>query len=794
MSQQAFRLYRLAGVLAAGLLALLPCRALAQPSVAPPERYAAAVAAVQHFIEQEVANKELPALSIVLVDDQTIVWARGFGFADSKGQIPATAETVYRVGSVSKLFTDVGIMQLVERGVLDLNVPVSRYLPDFKPTNPSGKAITLRQLMAHRSGLVREPPVGHYFDPTNPSLARTVQSLDATELVYPPETRIKYSNAAIATVGYVLEYTQKEPFAKYLKHAVLDPLGLKKSSFEPTPDLTRDLAKAYMWTYHGRVFEAPTFSLGMAPAGSMYATVTDLGRFLSVLFASGRGPGGQVLKRTTLEQMWTPQFAKAGEKTGFGIGFMLSERAGCRCIGHSGAIYGFATELAALPDEKLGVAVVASKDCANAVTRHIADVSLDQMLAARKDRPLPKIEETAPIPRERARRLAGRYAKNGKGVDLIDRDGKLFDLPLRGGFRAELRTLGDALVIDDRLEYGPKLMPQGDRLRVGKDTFERVAVQKPQPPPERCAGLIGEYGWDYDVLYILEKEGKLHALIEWFFLYPLEQVSADVFKFPDWGLYDGEKLIFQRDATGRATAVVAASVLFKRRPIVGENGETFRIRPLRPVEELRREARTAQPPKESSEFRKPDLVDLTTLDPTIKLDIRYATTNNFLSTPFYTSAKAFLQRPAAQALIRVHRKLAPQGYGLLIHDAYRPWSVTKMFWDATPEKDHIFVADPAQGSRHNRGCAVDLTLYDLKTGQAVKMVGGYDEMSDRSYPDYMGGTSLERWHRELLRRAMEEQGFSVYEAEWWHFDYKDWRKYPILNRTFEELQSAAQNG
>jgi len=115
-----------------------------------------------------------------------------------------------------------------------------------------------------------------------------------------------------------------------------------------------------------------------------------------------------------------------------------------------------------------------------------------------------------------------------------------------------------------------------------------------------------------------------------------------------------------------------------------------------------------------------------------------------------------------------------------------------MFWEATPEKDRIFVADPAQGSRHNRGCAVDLTLYKLSTGKTVKMVGGYDEMSDRSYPDYLGGTSLQRWHRELLRQAMEAEGFTVYEAEGWHFDYKDWRKYPILKLTFEEIAAAAQ--
>jgi len=179
---------------------------------------------------------------------------------------------------------------------------------------------------------------------------------------------------------------------------------------------------------------------------------------------------------------------------------------------------------------------------------------------------------------------------------------------------------------------------------------------------------------------------------------------------------------------------------------------------------------------------------LTALDPTIKLDIRYASTNNFMSSVFYSQARAFLQRPAAEALVRAHKKLAHYGYGLLIHDGYRPWYVTKMFWDGTPAEKHDFVADPSRGSRHNRGCAVDLSLYDLKTGQPVQMVSGYDEFSERAYPNYQGGTSLQRWHRELLRQPMEEQGFRVYEFEWWHFDYKDWRKYPIGNLRFEEIR------
>jgi D-alanyl-D-alanine dipeptidase len=233
--------------------------------------------------------------------------------------------------------------------------------------------------------------------------------------------------------------------------------------------------------------------------------------------------------------------------------------------------------------------------------------------------------------------------------------------------------------------------------------------------------------------------------------------------------------------------LVAGDVGNGKRNPDGDSSLSARIKPVRPVDELRPEALEATPPQEAGSFRKPDLVELAPLDVSIHLDIRYATSNDFLGTPVYSQARAFLQRPATEALLRVQQKLKPLGYGLLIHDAYRPWYVTKIFWDATPPEGKIFVADPAQGSRHNRGCAVDLTLYDLATGKPIEMPGTYDEMSPRSFPDYPGGTSLQRWHRDLLRRAMESEGFTVYEAEWWHFDYKDWKEYPILNVPFEKL-------
>ena len=180
-------------------------------------------------------------------------------------------------------------------------------------------------------------------------------------------------------------------------------------------------------------------------------------------------------------------------------------------------------------------------------------------------------------------------------------------------------------------------------------------------------------------------------------------------------------------------------------------------------------------------------MDLTTVDPRIKLDIRYATSNNFMGFPLYERSAAYMQRPAAKALGRAQMALGSQGYGLLIFDAYRPWYVTKIFWDATPPDKHEFVANPAEGSRHNRGCAVDLSLYDLKTGKAVEMTGRYDEMSTRSYADFVGGTTRQRALRATLRAAMEAQGFTVYPQEWWHFDYRDWPSYGIGTVTFTEL-------
>ncbi|MBT8397511.1 MAG: M15 family metallopeptidase [Gemmatimonadetes bacterium] len=243
--------------------------------------------------------------------------------------------------------------------------------------------------------------------------------------------------------------------------------------------------------------------------------------------------------------------------------------------------------------------------------------------------------------------------------------------------------------------------------------------------------------------------------------------------------------------SGRDVAGLALGSLdYAKLNLGGGEGATFKIIPLRPPEELRTEALASVPPEEDGDFLPSDLVELVDLDPTIRLDIRYATTNNFMGEVFYSSPQAFLQRPAAEALVRAHEWLKERGFGLMIHDGYRPWYVTKMFWDATPPHLKNFVADPAAGSRHNRGCAIDLTLYDLETGEVVLMPAGFDEMSPRSNADFPGGTSRQRWYRKLLRDAMDAQGFEVFPDEWWHFDYEDWRRYRIGNKVFAEIGEA----
>ena len=774
----------LVGIMALGLLAQRQ-QGHGQETVPPTEKYTQAAKALETFIAAEIAAKEVPGLAIAPCRWEasrlgTGIRVRRHGEEPKdNGRDRFFPQARYPGRSPALL-----LMLLVRDGKVDLDAPIKKYLPGFNPRNPFKQDITLRQLLSNRSGLVREPPIGNYFDPGNASGKALVESLNDTTLTGRQGSAMTDSNAAFATAGYLLETVTKQPFEDFAVR-IFGPLEMRHSSFRLTDKIKSRLAAGNGWTQYGRTFSHPTVDYAaLAPAIGMFTTVQDMAKFIPALYPE---KDNGLFSAEELKSAFTSVGPVVKGIPRDGLGFQLSSLGKNDRVGQGGSANGCTTELAVLPGEQLGVIVCCNKESANGLLRRIADAALSHALAVRASQPLPTLESTTPLKPGVAKTLAGRY---GAGIDVVEisrSDDRAWIALPRGGIKTEVRTLGADLVGDDALAYGPKVVAQEDGLKIDREFYKRLAADTPQTIPGNWKGMIGEYGSDTEVVFVLEKDGKLHVLIEWFYLYPLKEIAPARFRIVGGRFGSYQIVEFELVRGGKADAVTVDGIKFKRRVLDGEDGSTFRIKPLRPIDEIRKDALAAKPPVEKGEFRKPDLVDLAKVEPTIKQDIRYASDNNFLSVPLYTSAKAFVQRPVAEALVRAHKKLADKGYGILVYDAYRPWYVTKMFWEATPEAQRIFVADPSKGSRHNRGCAVDITLYNLKTGKPVEMVSGYDEFSDRAYPEYPGGTSLQRYHRTLLRETMAVEGFTVYEAEWWHFDYKDWRTYPILNRRFEDL-------
>src|SRR2546421_5523491 len=349
--------------------------------------YDQAVRELSNAAEREVGDGRISGATIALIDDQQIVFVRGFGFADKKRRIPSRPDTIYRAGSISKLFTAVATMQLVEQGRLDLDAPVTKYLPTFSVIVPfdNAKPITLRQLMSHRSGMVREAPVGGYFDGSEPGMDKTVASLASCVLTYPPTTRTKYSNSGVTVVGKVVEQVSGMPFPVYQQKQLLGPLGMSSSAFLRNSQIRRKLAAGYLPVANGaggfREIDAPLFDFGILAAGNLYTTAEDLGRFISFLFGDGRAGGQQLLRPQTLAEMFTPQLTS--ETNGFGLGFSIGHFRGRKTVSHMGAVYGFTSILTAIPSEKIAVVVLCNDDIAIGPVRRLNATALDLMFSAK---------------------------------------------------------------------------------------------------------------------------------------------------------------------------------------------------------------------------------------------------------------------------------------------------------------------------------------------------------------------------------------------------------------------------
>lgn len=184
---------------------------------------------------------------------------------------------------------------------------------------------------------------------------------------------------------------------------------------------------------------------------------------------------------------------------------------------------------------------------------------------------------------------------------------------------------------------------------------------------------------------------------------------------------------------------------------------------------------------------KKELIDLEKFIPGIVLDIRYATTNNFTGEKIYNLAKAYARKPVAEVVKRAQAELAKQGLGIKIFDAYRPYSATVKFYEVY--KDTTYVASPYKGSRHNRGCAIDMTIINLKTGEKLQMPTGYDSFKKEAWPSTPVSDPVIRKNRQLIIDTMQKQGFKVNGSEWWHFDFIGWKNYEVMDIDFEELDT-----
>ena len=529
---------------------LCAANALAQAS-----DYLAGLPAFHEAIKREITAGNITGVSVALVEGNRILHVEGFGFADKKKRVPATRDTVYRAGSISKLFTAVAAMQLAEKGRLSIDQPVTELWPEFRiyVPFPTAMPITLRQLMCHRGGMIRECPVGSYFDSSEPDLDDTVRSIAACVLVHPPGTKSKYSNIGVAVVGQTVATVSGVAFEEYARELLFQPMRMTHSSFVRTRQVEHQLAKGCMLVANGRggfrEIVAPEFELGTIPAGNLYTTAGDLAIFLRVLFAGGKSGNSQVIRPETLAEMWTAQLTS--DTNGFGLGFLVGHASGRKNIGHSGAVYGFTSSIAAIPEDKLGVVVLCNDDLAVAAVERINNAAWRVFRGPRKSSPA--------APQAKVVDFTGEYESESYWAKI---DGLTANF---SGEKMTLRPTGELT-----FEINSRLINNG-RLTVANDhnsftalgqKFERARKRPPIPRPWK--DLLGSYGPEFIPLIVSERNGRLYAMTENMYDYALAPESETVFKMPP-GLYTDERLVFHRNEKGRVLLAVLANMPLPRR-------------------------------------------------------------------------------------------------------------------------------------------------------------------------------------------------------------------------------------
>jgi CubicO group peptidase (beta-lactamase class C family) len=561
--------------------------------------YTAAIEQLIAAIRQQMAAYNITGVSVALVDDQRLVHAAGFGTAKS--------DSIFRAGSISKVFNAVAIMQLVEQGKLDLDAPITRYGRQFSLVVPfdGAPAVTLRQLLCHRSGLCRESPVGGYFDGSEPSLADTAAAIRDCPLLSRPNSETRYSNIGPSLAGQILAAVTGVPYHEYQQKHILGPLGMTSSGFLLEEIERGRLAPAAMRVADGRGGfvrgEAPLFDLGTIPAGNLYTTAEDLARFVSMLAAGGRAPGGQVISGRSLAEMSKLQLVETEAESIFGLAFKVSKLREHKAISHMGAVYGYTSSFMLLPGEKLGVVILCNEDIAAGPIDKLTQLALGLMVEAKLGEKAPPPPEPHEIAPQDLLPFVGEYESPAQWAELEVSDGRLVAnissqpttlTPVASAFtaayqpEAQARAGQGAGLADASGSYGSAAPPskfladsrvmnsvtvEFERDIAGNvvaftlptQKFTRIDPAATADVPPLWSQYVGVYGPSFIPLVVSIRHGHLYATIENELDYRLTPASRHVFICP-LGMYRLEHLVFLTDAEGKVHGVNFANMYLPR--------------------------------------------------------------------------------------------------------------------------------------------------------------------------------------------------------------------------------------
>jgi CubicO group peptidase (beta-lactamase class C family) len=334
-------------------------------AIAQRPEVAAALEVFDTWVDWTVRNREQPAASIAIVYDQELVFAKGYGFADIAKKIPATPATAYRIASISKTFTAHAILQLRDAGKLQLDDPITKWIPELKlaKIDPQSPVITIRQILSHTGGIPREVDGTYWNDMNFPTREAMLPVLNRMGVAMPPEKEWKYSNVALGLAGYIVEAASGEPYPEYVARHILTPLGMNGTRVIPPRDMPT-LAVGYGRRVAGTPRRLEPFFSGnyMLAASNLASTVEDLAKYASLQFRTGPAGGAQILKGSTLAEMQRVQWLQPDWQSGWGLGWGIARRDDKTRLGHGGSVPGHRTQLSFVPADKFAVVALTNSE------------------------------------------------------------------------------------------------------------------------------------------------------------------------------------------------------------------------------------------------------------------------------------------------------------------------------------------------------------------------------------------------------------------------------------------------